>query len=590
MTLRTILARGGLAVLVTACGSQPQEDLTTTSALEKIRAGARRGDPEAQFQLGRRYFLGEGVPKDYAEAVKWYRRAAEQNLAEAQFQLGRCYLLGKGVPKDAPEAVNWYRKAATQNYAEAQYHLGVCYAEGEGVPEDDVEAVKWYRRAAEQNFAEAQFEMGLSYENGEGVPKDEVEAVKWYRAAAERNYARAQARLGLGYLAGDGVPKDATKAVQWFRKAADQNLSCSQYALGLCYARGVGVSKDATEAVKWYRKAADQDFDEAEFELGVCYAKGEGVPKDDIEAAKWYRKAAEQNHAKAQYSLGVRYAQGRGVVKDEVEAYKWVLLAAAQGFEPSKELVSSLERRLSRDEIREGQARARAFKPRSVLEFETSSQPRSPAELQAAASGTGFFITEDGYLVTAAHVVWGATQVRVSTNAGVVVARIVRVDGANDLALLKAEGRFLPLPLTSSRTVKLGATVATVGFPNVELQGFAPKMAQGQISALSGPDDDPRLFQISVPVQPGNSGAALFDECGNVVGVVTSKLNPLVALQATGTLPENVNYAVKSSFVLGFLEALPELAAKLPEPRNKSLKFEEAVARAREAAALVLVY
>jgi serine protease Do len=83
-------------------------------------------------------------------------------------------------------------------------------------------------------------------------------------------------------------------------------------------------------------------------------------------------------------------------------------------------------------------------------------------------------------------------------------ARVVKVDAANDLALLKAEGRFASLPISPSRAVKLGGTVATVGFPNIGLQGFAPKFARGEIASLSGAGDDARYFQISVPVQPGS--------------------------------------------------------------------------------------
>ena len=82
-------------------------------------------------------------------------------------------------------------------------------------------------------------------------------------------------------------------------------------------------------------------------------------------------------------------------------------------------------------------------------------------------------------------------------------AKVVKADAANDLALLKAEGRFAPLPITTSRGVKLGGTVATVGFPNIGLQGFTPKLAKGEIASLSGAGDDARYFQISVPVQPG---------------------------------------------------------------------------------------
>ena len=122
------------------------------------------------------------------------------------------------------------------------------------------------------------------------------------------------------------------------------------------------------------------------------------------------------------------------------------------------------------------------------------------------------------------------------TSAGLISAKVVKVDAANDLALLKAEGRFAPLPIAPSRAVKLGSTVATVGFPNIGLQGFAPKLAKGEIASLSGAGDDARYFQISVPVQPGNSGGALVDERGNVVGVVSAKLNAPAALAASGAL------------------------------------------------------
>jgi S1-C subfamily serine protease len=193
-------------------------------------------------------------------------------------------------------------------------------------------------------------------------------------------------------------------------------------------------------------------------------------------------------------------------------------------------------------------------------------------------------------LISNYHVVKDATQIRLVTSAGLIDAKVVRVDAANDLALLKADGRFAPLPITSSRTVKLGGTVATVGFPNIGMQGFAPKFARGEIASLSGAADDVRYFQISVPVQPGNSGGALVEEHGNVVGVVSAKLNASAALAASGALPENVNYAVKSSFLLSFLESVPEVSAKLKEPISTERKFEDVVKSAQDAAVLVLVY
>ena len=132
--------------------------------------------------------------------------------------------------------------------------------------------------------------------------------------------------------------------------------------------------------------------------------------------------------------------------------------------------------------------------------------------------------------------------------------------------------------------------MATVGFPTIGLQRFAPKLAKGKIASLSGAGDDARYSQISVPVQPGNSGGALVDERGNVVGVVSAKLSARAALSTSGTLPENVNYAAKSSFLLGFLESVPEVSAKLKEPNTKERKSEDVVKSDEQAAALVLVY
>ena len=91
-------------------------------------------------------------------------------------------------------------------------------------------------------------------------------------------------------------------------------------------------------------------------------------------------------------------------------------------------------------------------------------------------------------------------------------------------------------------------------------------------------------------MQPGNSGGALVDARGNVVGIVAAKLDAVAALAATGSLPENVNYAVKISLLLSLLESVPDVAAKLKEPNTKDESFEDVVKSAQDAAVLVLVY
>jgi S1-C subfamily serine protease len=166
---------------------------------------------------------------------------------------------------------------------------------------------------------------------------------------------------------------------------------------------------------------------------------------------------------------------------------------------------------------------------------------------------------------------------------------------ANDLALLKADGRFAPLPIAPSRKVQLGGTVATVGFPDPGLQGFSPKLAKGEIAALAGAGDDARYFQIrslrTATIADGHRpGGALVDEHGNVVGIVSAKLSASAALASSGSLPENVNYAVKSSFLLSFLESVPDVVNKIKEPSTKDEKFEDVVKDAQNATVLILVY
>ena len=125
------------------------------------------------------------------------RALAEQGNAFAQSNLAFMYYTGTGVPRDAAEAVRWYRLAAEQGVAIAQYALGYSYANGQGLPEDDAEAVRWYRLAAEQGDARAQSNLGYHYTNGEGVPKDYVLAYMWYNLAAAQGHDLAQRNKAL---------------------------------------------------------------------------------------------------------------------------------------------------------------------------------------------------------------------------------------------------------------------------------------------------------------------------------------------------------------------------------------------------------
>ncbi|MGH7181126.1 MAG: tetratricopeptide repeat protein, partial [Nitrospiraceae bacterium] len=96
--------------------------------------------------------------KDYALAARIFRPLAEQGDAKAQYNLGVMYDKGQGLPQDYQEALKWYRKAAEQG--QAQNNLGAMYDDGQGVPQGYQEALKWYRKAAEQGQVQAQYNLG----------------------------------------------------------------------------------------------------------------------------------------------------------------------------------------------------------------------------------------------------------------------------------------------------------------------------------------------------------------------------------------------------------------------------------------------
>lgn len=403
-----------------------------------------------------------------------------------------------------------------------------------------------------------------------------AETIDRIREQALAGDPTAQTVLGYCHFFGEAnLPQSFDEAMVWLRRAAESGDVISQFNVALAYARG---RSDMTKAAPWYQKSAALGHVKAQRSLADCLFNGIGVTANFYEAAKWYRQAANQGDAEAQYGLGRCYATGRGAPFDLVEAYKWLSVAANGGYVVARSYQADIIRRMAPLQISEALRLAREFKPQIP-------KVRRGTRGQA----TAFAISADGYMVTSEHVVRDARLIQIIVSTGAVTAKVIKADATSDLALLKIDGQFSPLAVVPSRTVRLGATVSTVGFPNAAMQGKAPKLAKGEIGSLAGIQDDPRYFQISAPIQPGNSGGALVDENGNVVGVVEAKLNFAVALATTRNLPENVNYAVKSTYLLGLLESVPDANSRLVRPNDGPLRFEDVVAISERASFMVTV-
>ena len=523
---------------------------------EELQQAAEQGSDVAQLELGYMYYDGKGVPKDLAAAARWFRKAADQGNDAAQGRLGYMYYNGEGVPKDLAVAARWFRKAADQGDDAAQVMLGGMYYKGEGVPKDLVAAARWYREAADRGNDFAQAALGYMYYYGEGVPKNLVAAARWYRKAADRGNDFAQAALGYMYYYGEGVPKNLVAAARWYRKAANQGNDFAQAALGYMYQKGEGVPKDLVAAARWYRKAADQGNEVAQFKLGYMYYYGEGVPKNLAAAARWFRKAADQGNEVAQGMLGDMYYYGEGVPKDYLLSYAWSSLAAAQGQKYAKDIRDSLEKIMTPNQIAEAQRISR----RIDAQIASGEKPEmffhlNRVKQQPVSSGSGFLVGTRGEILTNYHVINKCNRLTVNHGGTEHSATVKTGDETNDLALLVAQSvKGFVSTLSVSPQIRLGEIVQVAGYPLSGILSNDLNITSGNVSALAGLANNVTHLQITAPIQPGNSGGPLLDETGNVVGIVVSQLNAIETARYTGSLPQNVNFAIKVSVVRMFLE------------------------------------
>jgi len=132
-------------------------------------------------------------------------------------------------------------------------------------------------------------------------------------------------------------------------------------------------------------------------------------------------------------------------------------------------------------------------------------------------------------------------------------ATLVARDPTNDLALLKVNAK--PARVGALRFgARLGENVEAFGYPLTDVLASSGNFTLGNVTALAGLGDDSRFYQVSAPIQPGNSGGPLLDENGNLIGIVSSKLNFLSEIKNAGDIPQNVNFAIKASVAANFLQ------------------------------------
>lgn len=331
-------------------------------------------------------------------------------------------------------------------------------------------------------------------------------------------------------------------------------------------------------------------------QLGVVGAAQAAGPFGSVNVGNWIGGAFsnDETGAFSHCAATAPYANGVSLVVAQNAAGSWLLSFASPGFRFNKGDTSPV------DFIFDGQEQARLFATAGAPNMVTTilplnvartfqkaslvarvkadglgkagdftkgtAKPVAAADKQASPpagksakskSGTGFVISANGHIVTNNHVIDGCSDLKGNlTGEAAMALRVVSSDANNDLALLQAPSTatFKEFARIRDRSIRSGDSVVAIGFPYHGLLSSDFTVTTGIVSSLSGMRNDSRFLQISAPVQPGNSGGPLFDTTGQIVGVVTGKLDNLRIAVATGNIPENINFAIKTGALRDFLD------------------------------------
>jgi len=483
--------------------------------------------------------------------------------------------------RDFAAAAAEYRPLADEGNAAAKARLGQILFFGlGGVPRDDSEALRLLSAAAEAGDPLGQYGLGTAYLTGRGVPKDVAKALNWLERAAERGSPESLNALGELYFNGAGLPRDEARGVDYFRRAADKGYPPSLEKMAELRWNGRVVPIDRAQAVIDARAAAEAGRTVAQFILGVALLTGEGGSKNLPEAATWFRRAADRGHPQAAHNLGAMLTSGNGLAVNLPEGYFWLSVGAERAPANLKAAYlrdrDGIATRLSPSELAQARARLAAWKPAqggAVGPAESAAPPSAsaPAPRERTvpppafsgmggggrmATGTGFVVGRDGTVLTNAHVVESCRSISVTPADGQAIpASLQAKNTGDDLAALKTNLRPDEVArFRADRPLRSGDEVVVIGFPLSSLLSREANITAGVISAMAGLRGDARHYQITAPVQKGNSGGPLADMSGTVVGVVSSKLNAMKIAGQTGDLPQNINFAIKADVARRFLD------------------------------------
>jgi len=238
-----------------------------------------------------------------ADPMETLTARAEAGDATAQFQLGRAFYRGEGVPKDEKAALGWMEKSAAQGNVDAMTSMGFFHAQGIGAEKSETKAIEWFRKGAEEGSAVCKLNLGLLLRQGKTIQTSSDESLRLMHEAAEAGSVEAHSYLGQLYFMGDRyLRSDYAKAKPYALKAAEAGDPAAQNIMGILSRDGIGPSaegRDQAQAEVWFRQAAEQNEVKAQANLAHLMGVASPASTNRVEALKWLLMAYDREEPTA---------------------------------------------------------------------------------------------------------------------------------------------------------------------------------------------------------------------------------------------------------------------------------------------------
>lgn len=360
-------------------GSSSSDSSVQTNVIDKLRKSAEGGDAKAQFELAKRFDVGDEVEKNLTTAFEWFLKSAENGNVDAIVEVANHIIIGKGTQSNYEKSKPWLMRAAEAGNPSAQYRYAKFFGrtndyteilgEKNQKQENAQQYVEWLGKAAKQNHVAAKYSLGITYMLGtwEGQMDDRSEklliepdidkGLLFLRESADAGFWQAQRGMAALYQSGyKKIESNKSESDKYWRKFVEHTDPKVQRRIGTQYYKpniyaqftvsgplhfisdktgktkyqGRELTHDESNKVafEWFQKAAAQDDKESIYRLGVMYRDGTGTRKDLKNAMEFFERAAVMGHQASMLRLASALLEGEGIVKNYVEAHKWLLKVA----------------------------------------------------------------------------------------------------------------------------------------------------------------------------------------------------------------------------------------------------------------------